>query len=96
MCGDKNMSISQNQYFDHILTFLHPFACNSLVFLFFHRETLLGQLTVYIRQVKDDFNQRTVGGAASKDVPKGKNLPQTVNNVVWVRQLEAKVCLVVL
>ena len=52
------------------------------------RETLLGQVLVYVRQIKDDFNQR-VGG--SKNVPKGKNLPESVNNIVWVRQLEAKV-----
>ncbi|CAH1776602.1 unnamed protein product [Owenia fusiformis] len=52
------------------------------------RETLLGQLQVYIKQLRDDFVQRTSGG---KKPPKGKNLPEVVNNIVWVRQLEAKV-----
>ena len=55
------------------------------------RETLLGQLNVYIKQLRDDFVQRTGG---SKAPPKGKNLPEMVNNVVYVRQLEAKVCVI--
>ncbi|XP_074649972.1 cytoplasmic dynein 2 heavy chain 1-like [Tubulanus polymorphus] len=55
------------------------------------RETLLGQLTVYIRSIRDDFLQRTGHTAGSKKPPKGKNLPEVVNNIVWVRQLEAKV-----
>jgi len=54
------------------------------------RETLLGQLTVLIRQMQDDFNQRVSG---AKETPKGKNLPEVVNAIVWVRQLEAKVSL---
>ena len=53
------------------------------------RETLLGQLTIYITQTRDNFIQKTGGGG--KGVPKGKNMPETVNNIVWVRQLEAKV-----
>jgi len=52
------------------------------------RETLLGQLTILIRQMQDDFNQRASG---HKEAPKGKNLPELVNSIVWVRQLEAKV-----
>ena len=52
-------------------------------------ETLLGQLSVYLKQLRDDFIHRT--GSSSQGVPKGKNLPETVNNIVWVRQLEAKV-----
>ncbi len=50
---------------------------------------MLGQLSVYIKQTRDDFVQRTASGG--KGPPKGKNLPETVNNIVWVRQLEAKV-----
>ncbi|XP_013392185.1 cytoplasmic dynein 2 heavy chain 1, partial [Lingula anatina] len=52
------------------------------------RETLLGQLTVFIKQIRDDFTQRTSGDKAP---PKGKNMPEVVNCIVWVRQLEAKV-----
>lgn len=52
------------------------------------RETLLGQLTVLIKQIQDDFNQRASG---AKEAPKGKNLPEVVNAIVWVRQLEARV-----
>ena len=55
-----------------------------------HRETLLGQLQVYVRQTRDDFVSRS-GGTGSKGPPKGKNLPEMVNCVIWVRQLEAKV-----
>ena len=51
------------------------------------RETLLGQLSVNVRQIRDDFVQKT----GTSKVPKGKNLPETVNNMVFVRQLEAKV-----
>jgi dynein heavy chain 2 len=58
--------------------------------IFVSRETLLGQLTVYIRQLRDDFVSRT-SHSGDKGPPKGKNLPEIVNNIVWVRQLEAKV-----
>ena len=54
---------------------------------FFYRETLLGQLQVYMKSIKDDFNLRT----SESKPPTGKNLPEVVNNIVWVRQLEAKV-----
>ncbi len=59
------------------------------VILLVSRETLLGQMSVYIKQLRDDFIHRT--GPTGKGVPKGKNLPETVNNIVFVRQLEAKV-----
>ena len=58
---------------------------------YFCRETLLGQLSVYIKSLRDDFVKRTSGGG-SKGPPKGKNLPEVVNNIVYVKQLEAKVC----
>ncbi|CAL1541204.1 unnamed protein product [Lymnaea stagnalis] len=54
------------------------------------RETLLGQLITYIRQVSEEFNSRT-GRGGSNHVPKGKNNPDIVNNVIYVRQLEAKI-----
>ena len=53
----------------------------------FFRETLLGQLQVYLKSIKDDFNIRI----SDTGPPTGKNLPEVVNNIVWVRQLEAKV-----
>lgn len=72
-----------------------------------HRETLLGQLSGYIRSVRDDFASRSSSGpahhqrkptdptqaaAAEKQAPPtGKNMPEVVNNIVWTRQLEAKV-----
>ena len=56
-------------------------------FILYFRETLLGQLQVYLKTLKDDFNIRT----SESSPPTGKNLPEVVNNVVWVRQLEAKV-----
>ena len=68
------------------------------------RETLLGQLTGYIRSIRDDFTSKSPvsprhkrGDPASAAVaeqqapPTGKNMPDVVNNVVWTRQLEAKV-----
>ena len=33
--------------------------------------------------------QRTSSGG--RGAPKGKNLPESVNTILWVRQLEAKV-----
>lgn len=52
---------------------------------------MLGQLSIFIRQTQDLFIQKTGGG--SKGVPKGKNLPDSVNNIVFVQQLVAKVCI---
>ena len=58
--------------------------------LCFTRETLLGQLSTFIKQTRDNFMQKTHGG--SKGIPKGKNVPEAVNNISWVQQLIAKVC----
>ena len=64
-------------------------------FPFFFRETLLGQLTVYIKGIRDDFITRTQNSySGNKDgsgPPKGRNMPEIVNNIVWVRQLDSKV-----
>ncbi|XP_071126281.1 cytoplasmic dynein 2 heavy chain 1-like isoform X2 [Mytilus edulis] len=54
------------------------------------RETLLGQLTVQIREAEDDFQKRTGQRAGGKGIPKGKNLPEIVNSIVYVRQTEAR------
>lgn len=54
------------------------------------RETLLGQLTVHIKSIQEDFSSKS-GGYSSSEVPKGKNLPNVVNSIVWVNQLQAKV-----
>ncbi|KAK3801155.1 hypothetical protein RRG08_006872 [Elysia crispata] len=53
------------------------------------RETLLGQQIMYIRQMNEDFNSRT--GRGNKSIPKGMNNPEIVNNIIYVRQLEAKI-----
>ena len=62
-----------------------------------HRETLLGQLLSYIKSLKEEFTNCTAssrrGRHAADDAapPTGKNLPGVVNNIVWARQLQAKV-----
>jgi len=56
----------------------------------FTRETLLGQLSVFIKQTRDNFMQQTHAGGG-KGIPKGKNVPEAVNNINWVQQLIAKV-----
>ena len=69
-----------------------------------HRETLLGQLLGYVRSIADEFNTKSnpprqgkpvdsagLGTAERQAPPTGKNLPGVVNNIVWTRQLEAKV-----
>ena len=66
---------------------------------FFLREMLLGQLSAHIKMIKDDFSSRTVVSPthlqqSNEPVPPtGKNMPQVVNTIVWIRQLEAKVSL---
>lgn len=56
---------------------------------------MLGQLTVYIKGIRDDFISRTQNSySGNKDgsgPPKGRNMPEIVNNIVWVRQLDSKV-----
>ncbi|XP_053400577.1 cytoplasmic dynein 2 heavy chain 1-like [Mercenaria mercenaria] len=49
------------------------------------RETLLGQLTVHQKSLQQNFSDASGGRA-----PKGKNLPEFVNTIVYVRQIEAK------
>ena len=66
---------------------------------FLFRETLLGQLTGYVRSICDEFNTKSVnlshhhiaGSSEQQTPPTGKNLPRVVNSIVWTRQLEAKV-----
>ncbi|XP_039269307.2 cytoplasmic dynein 2 heavy chain 1-like [Styela clava] len=52
------------------------------------RETLLGQLMDYIKTLKSDFKSKSKN---SSDLPKGKNLPEVVNSIVWIQQQESKV-----
>ena len=54
----------------------------------FPREMLLGQLAVYTKSLREEFMQKT---NCQQKVPQGKNVPQVVGNIVWTRQLEAKV-----
>ena len=61
---------------------------------YLYRETLLGQLLSYIKSLKEEFNSCSRRGRHAADgaaPPTGKNLPGVVNNVVWARQLQAKV-----
>lgn len=44
-----------------------------------------------LKETEDDFQKRTGQRAGNKGIPKGKNLPEIVNAIVFVRQLEAKV-----
>ncbi len=53
-----------------------------------YRETLLGQLGVYIKQTRDEFESMVAGQEAA---PKQKNFPNSVNQISWVRGLEHKV-----
>lgn len=48
-------------------------------------------MSVNIREVEDDFQKRTGQRPGGKGIPKGKNLPEIVNHIVFVRQLEARV-----
>ena len=77
-------------------TFVCTVACTILNFLALFRETLLGQLTVYVKSIRDDFTSRTQNSySGNKDgsgPPQGRNMPEIVNNIVWVRQLDSKVC----
>ena len=54
------------------------------------RETLLGQLAVYVKTLRDEFNERSTSGSP-REHPQGKNVPEVVNSIIWARQLEAKV-----
>uniref|UniRef100_A0A8C9S5I7 Cytoplasmic dynein 2 heavy chain 1 n=1 Tax=Scleropages formosus TaxID=113540 RepID=A0A8C9S5I7_SCLFO len=56
------------------------------------RETLLAKLLDYIKGLRSDFEGRCHGIPGEKSGPiAGKNLPEVVNNIVWVRQLLLKV-----
>lgn len=56
---------------------------------------------MYVKSIRDDFVTRTQnsysGGKDGSGPPHGRNMPEIVNNIVWVRQLDSKVqcnCLV--
>ena len=65
----------------------------------------MGQLSSYIKQLREDFTNHYIGSPAHQSQhqlrnyqdqgapPTGKNLPEVVNNIAWARQLEAKVLL---
>ena len=60
------------------------------MFFLCSRETLLGQLHEYARSLKSDFQARSTY-AKGEGPPKGLNMPEVINHVVWARQLQAKV-----
>ncbi|XP_057206860.1 cytoplasmic dynein 2 heavy chain 1 isoform X3 [Triplophysa rosa] len=56
------------------------------------RETLLTRLLDYNKGLRADFESRCHGVPGEKTGPLvGRNLPEVVNNIVWVRQLLLKV-----
>ncbi|XP_062407923.1 dynein cytoplasmic 2 heavy chain 1 [Sardina pilchardus] len=56
------------------------------------RETLLAKLLDYVKGLRTDFESRCHGAPGEKSGPlAGRNLPEVVNNIVWVRQLVLKV-----
>jgi hypothetical protein len=47
---------------------------------------------VHVKSIQEDFSSKSGGySGSSSEVPKGKNLPDVVNSIVWVNQLQAKV-----
>ncbi|XDV33112.1 hypothetical protein PO909_003674 [Leuciscus waleckii] len=55
------------------------------------RETLLTRLLDYNKGLRADFESRCHGAPGEKTGPlAGRNLPEVVNNIVWVRQLLLK------
>ncbi|XP_053561557.1 cytoplasmic dynein 2 heavy chain 1 [Bombina bombina] len=60
--------------------------------LILERETLLSRLVDGIKDVQSDFEMRCHGSPGDTSGPlSGKNLPEVVNNIVWVQQLHLKV-----
>ncbi|XP_024132434.1 cytoplasmic dynein 2 heavy chain 1 [Oryzias melastigma] len=56
------------------------------------REMLLARLLDYNKGLKSNFESRCHGGPGEKFGPlSGRNLPEVVNKIVWVRQLSHKV-----
>ncbi|KAJ8280434.1 hypothetical protein GJAV_G00054510 [Gymnothorax javanicus] len=56
------------------------------------RETLLAKLLDDLKGLRTDFESRCHGLPGEKSGPlAGRNLPEVVNNIVWVRQLALKV-----
>ncbi|XP_062329494.1 dynein cytoplasmic 2 heavy chain 1 [Osmerus eperlanus] len=56
------------------------------------RETLLARLLEYNKGLRTDFESRCHGAPGEKCGPlAGRNLPEVVNNIVWVRQITHKV-----
>ncbi|XP_059389924.1 dynein cytoplasmic 2 heavy chain 1 isoform X4 [Carassius carassius] len=56
------------------------------------RETLLTRLLDYNKGLRVDFENRCHGAPGEKTGPlAGRNLPEVINNIVWVRQLLLKV-----
>ncbi|XP_069495113.1 cytoplasmic dynein 2 heavy chain 1 isoform X2 [Ambystoma mexicanum] len=60
--------------------------------LMMEREALLAGLLDWIKGFRSDFESRCHGTPGESTGPlSGRNLPEVVNNIVWVRQLELKV-----
>ncbi|XP_075448514.1 cytoplasmic dynein 2 heavy chain 1 isoform X2 [Ascaphus truei] len=60
--------------------------------LILERETLLARLVDCTKDFRSDFESRCQGSPGDSSGPlTGRNLPEVVNNIVWVRQLQLKV-----
>lgn len=70
----------QNLRFKRLKNFVNGFSG--------FRESLLGQLSVYIKQTRDELHAKTSG---HEQMPKQKNMPESVNQISWVRAQEMKV-----
>ncbi|XP_030632529.1 cytoplasmic dynein 2 heavy chain 1 [Chanos chanos] len=56
------------------------------------RQNLLAKLLDYVKGLRNDFESRCHGAPGEKSgPPTGRNLPEVVNNIVWVQQLLLKV-----
>ncbi|XP_047126593.1 cytoplasmic dynein 2 heavy chain 1 isoform X1 [Hydra vulgaris] len=54
------------------------------------REALLGQLHEHIKSLKSDFQARS-SFKNGEGPPKGNNMPEIINSIIWGKQLKAKV-----
>jgi hypothetical protein len=63
---------------------------NCWFYLLNFRETLIGQLYEYIKSLRSDFQAKSTF-SKGEGPPKGHNMPEIINYIMWGRQLEARV-----
>lgn len=62
---------------------------NTNYIYFYYRELLLGQLIEYMKTVRKDFLMHSGGENTVSTV--SICTPELINNITWIRQLDAKV-----